>query len=488
MIGQDAALDSAGNIYILGKPANNNVHILKYNPSGSIIWSRELATVNSNRLYAASDKYGNIYFSFCDDNDSHFRLTKYDSSGNFQWNRFFVPGGYNTYTQAIALDTSGNIFLIGGSQISAGHPFILKYNAQGDLLWSASPSISGNDFLWSGFVDRPGNVYVAGYCADSNNYTFDYLTIKFNNDGVQQWAKRYNGPANGWDEAVCVKADNEGYCYVTGGASTGINHLDFCTIKYTPNGDSVWTRLYTPQTERNWSSGIDMIIDENKNIYIAGEGGDTNLSGSLIGGFQLIKYDRDGNIIFNVIDTNGRELAPICKIKNNIYLSGTCKFGNSIYLSGYNNTGNIIFISFYPPYNDTLNNYYNSNKILSYKNNNLFIIGGSLDSSVLMKYSENTGIVKTNQNIVSGFRLFQNYPNPFNPKTRIKYEISKNSFVTLKVFNIIGKEISILVNEKKVEGIYEINFNGNYLPSGIYFYSLFVNGQKIDIKKMLLIK
>jgi hypothetical protein len=96
MIGQDAALDSAGNIYILGKPANNNVHILKYSPSGSIIWSRELSTVNGNNLYAASDKYGNVYFSIFDMDDSHFRLTKYDSSGNFQWNRFFVPGGYNT--------------------------------------------------------------------------------------------------------------------------------------------------------------------------------------------------------------------------------------------------------------------------------------------------------------------------------------------------------------------------------------------------------
>ena len=185
MVGQDAALDSAGNIYILGRPVNNGVRIIKYNPSGSILWSKELSTVNGGNLYAASDKYGNLYFSFFDMNDSYFRLTKYDSSGNYQWTKYFVTGGSSAYPSAIALDTTGNIFLIGNSQTATGSPFILKYNAQGDLLWTASSTINGSRFF-ACFVDKPGNVYVTGICRDSNNYSFDYLTIKFNNAGIQQ--------------------------------------------------------------------------------------------------------------------------------------------------------------------------------------------------------------------------------------------------------------------------------------------------------------
>ena len=89
--------------------------------------------------------------------------------------------------------------------------------------------------------------------------------------------------------------------------------------------------------------------------------------------------------------------------------------------------------------------------------------------------------------------LFQNYPNPFNPKTKIKYQIVKNvkhetSNVKLIIYDITGKEVIILVNGKQSAGIYEVDFTGNGYSSGIYFYSLAVEGNVIDTKKMILIK
>ena len=69
------------------------------------------------------------------------------------------------------------------------------------------------------------------------------------------------------------------------------------------------------------------------------------------------------------------------------------------------------------------------------------------------------------------FYLHQNYPNPFNPVTNIKYQIPKLSFVLLKVFNILGNEISTLVNEKKPVGTYMVEFDATRLPSGVYFYN-----------------
>jgi len=85
------------------------------------------------------------------------------------------------------------------------------------------------------------------------------------------------------------------------------------------------------------------------------------------------------------------------------------------------------------------------------------------------------------------FSLFQNYPNPFNPSTTIKYEIPELSFITLKVYDVLGNEIATLVNEKKPAGNYEVEFGGSVLTSGIYFYR-FQAGSFVEIKKMVLMK
>ena len=85
------------------------------------------------------------------------------------------------------------------------------------------------------------------------------------------------------------------------------------------------------------------------------------------------------------------------------------------------------------------------------------------------------------------FLLSQNYPNPFNPITKIKFVIAKSSLVTLKVYDVLGKETATLVNEEKPAGTYEVKFDGSFLPSGVYFYKL-QTGNFVQIKKMLLLK
>ena len=85
------------------------------------------------------------------------------------------------------------------------------------------------------------------------------------------------------------------------------------------------------------------------------------------------------------------------------------------------------------------------------------------------------------------FELSQNYPNPFNPSTTISYSIPVSSFVTLKVFDILGNEIRSLVNEEKSEGNYEVEFNAANLPSGVYFYRL-QTANFIETRKMVLMK
>ena len=85
------------------------------------------------------------------------------------------------------------------------------------------------------------------------------------------------------------------------------------------------------------------------------------------------------------------------------------------------------------------------------------------------------------------FALEQNYPNPFNPSTSIKYSVPENGFVKLSVYNLVGEEVSVLVNETVDAGFYEVAFNAANLPSGTYFYRL-QTGNSLQTKKMILLK
>ena len=97
-----------------------------------------------------------------------------------------------------------------------------------------------------------------------------------------------------------------------------------------------------------------------------------------------------------------------------------------------------------------------------------------------------------NDLIIPGlFALYQNYPNPFNPGTVISYQLPVNGKVTLKVYDILGREITTLVNEEKPKGNYEVEFNGAKYASGVYFYQLSATGgvgSYMETKKMILLK
>ena len=80
-----------------------------------------------------------------------------------------------------------------------------------------------------------------------------------------------------------------------------------------------------------------------------------------------------------------------------------------------------------------------------------------------------------------------NYPNPFNPSTTINYQLPENGFVTIKVYDVLGKEVATLVNENKSAGYYNVSFDASKLTSGVYIYTISANGF-IQSKKMLLMK
>ena len=113
---------------------------------------------------------------------------------------------------------------------------------------------------------------------------------------------------------------------------------------------------------------------------------------------------------------------------------------------------------------------------------------GSTTTGTVYKYTETvTGIIGSNNEIPSEFALKQNYPNPFNPTTTIEYSISNTAFVTLKVYDILGKEVTSLVSEQKAAGNYNVTFDASNYTTGIYYYTLTANNFR-ETKKMMLTK
>jgi hypothetical protein len=99
---------------------------------------------------------------------------------------------------------------------------------------------------------------------------------------------------------------------------------------------------------------------------------------------------------------------------------------------------------------------------------------------------------KKGMTIPDKYSLYQNYPNPFNPVTSIDFDIPKSSFVKLVIYNVLGEEISIIVNEKLNAGSYKVDWpvstwDGTDYPSGVYFYKLIAD-DFVSVKKMIYIK
>jgi photosystem II stability/assembly factor-like uncharacterized protein len=134
---------------------------------------------------------------------------------------------------------------------------------------------------------------------------------------------------------------------------------------------------------------------------------------------------------------------------------------------------------------DTSNITQNLNGIFAFDTINVWAVGDG--GTILHRNSIPTGVQQSSGSVIKEFTLLQNYPNPFNPSTTINYRIPRSGFVTLKVYDILGKEVATLVNEEKPAGSYEIEFSADKLPSGVYYYQL-KTGSFIKTKKMVLLK
>jgi hypothetical protein len=112
---------------------------------------------------------------------------------------------------------------------------------------------------------------------------------------------------------------------------------------------------------------------------------------------------------------------------------------------------------------------------------------GTIDDTLLISDTVLIKINSTNIEIPDKYSLYQNYPNPFNSVTKISFDVPKSAQLSIRIYDVLGREIECLINEYVQPGKYNINYNANNLASGVYFYRLQA-GDYINIKRMVLLK
>ncbi len=273
-----------------------------------------------------------------------------------------------------------------------------------------------------------------------------------------------------------------------------VNYRGYLKV-YQWNGTAynlLWQYQEPPGTYYNWFTAVDISYDGN---YIAGGTLIFLSSSSYDGRLRYFKVSNGSTPLWSYLglmdevswvsfSKNGKILAitsygDIANTKNDFLIFKTTT-GNNMPIYTENMPGS----PFMCEVSNDGTTAYASGKAVHAR---VMGSGGTL-YNVAVDTSEGTiNVGNISGKIPSEYKLEQNYPNPFNSCTNIKYQIANSGFVTLKVFDLVGKEVAILVNEYKNAGYYKIQFSNNNLPSGIYFYKLISNGY-IETKKFILLK
>jgi len=209
--------------------------------------------------------------------------------------RYNGPASGSDIAVDLTVDAAGNVYVTGYSEGSGtGYDYATaKYDANGNQLWVAryNGPANGEDEAASVAFDAVGNVYVTGYSQGVGTGR-DYATVKYDANGNQLWVARYNGPMNNDDKAASVAVDTLGNAYVTGGAVVcgGYSCLDCTTIKYSATGYEVWVR--------GWGDvcfPYALALDGSDNIYVTGSNDYSDYTGTIYRGFAL-KYNSSGSL------------------------------------------------------------------------------------------------------------------------------------------------------------------------------------------------
>lgn len=498
-----SAVDDSGNVYLTGtiynSPTGRDIMFRKYNSSGELVWQHDYSSVTpdgqdggidiiykngfvyvtgdielnekdiivmkrdaatGNLLWSKTyngsgnssdhvsiitlDNAGNVYICGMSRNtttDFDILIVKYNSSGGFQWD--YTDGGTGfDRGKDIKVDNSGNVFACGTDVVSNSFSEIvtLKFQPDGTQMMQEylENGVDSNDAASNIAIDQQGNVFTAGY-VETLNQGSNIALVKYNNAGVQQWVRYYNGASNGNDAVRDMKIDAAGNICLTGYSYSSVSNLDYITIKYSTAGSLLWAARYIGDYLAGDNIATGITLDDSANVYITGGSRESSTGSDIV----TVKYNTAGSLQW-VMKQNG-------SVNTSYQENGRCIAVDNI--------------------------------------KNVFVAGvNDASDGILIKYVQAPiGIQPNGSEIPNEFVLKQNYPNPFNPSTNIEFSVPESGIVKLALYDILGREVSILIDQHMNAGNYSYRLNATGFSSGVYFCRM-DSGNFTEIKKMILMK
>ena len=340
-IARDIAVDNLGNVYVTGT-SRSDYATVKYDTDGKEMWvaiydgpAHESDEVNAMTV----DEIGNVYITgsstYMTTNNSYnyreycdYATIKYDTNGNQMWVSRFHVSENDARASDISLDNSGNTYVTGQIEgIYMQNIVTVKYDRNGNELWSVPYHTEDSRINVSRrvVIDDSGNLYIVGYStpnwkSSGPDAEPDFVTMKYNSDGSQIWAIKYEGPNNTDDWVRNMTIDSSSNIYITGDSGYGC-----ATIKYDTDGNELWVA----RSENAKANGI--IVDLRGNIYVVGSSSEW---AGVVPKFATFKYSESPTIFLANLNVSPRQvdiMQPVA-ISANVINRGIDTFNDNIVL------------------------------------------------------------------------------------------------------------------------------------------------------------
>jgi len=273
--------------------------IMRYDPEGNLSWvSRsggdDSIEAGSSPIGLVLNSSGNAYIAG-PKNGREFAVMKYSPDGEQLWVQF--AGMYQDPRPTVmVIDAMGQVIVTGTATglLDAYDIFTVKYDPNGTILWSSRYDGNGNEEMQSAAavcVDQSGNIFVTGTRSSGVDGGW-FVTVKYSPDGVMLWDASYAGTAGEGYSGAAVQADLNGNVYVSGEIlyiAGGNWARDIGTVKYDPNGVQLWASRYQRGTSAYYSLNNVLAVDNSGNAYVG-----------VSDAFATVKYNSDGNLVWAV--------------------------------------------------------------------------------------------------------------------------------------------------------------------------------------------
>jgi hypothetical protein len=408
-----------------------------------------------------------------------FLVLKLDKNGNLLWTRTYGNSSTNEIAYSICQNQDGTYTI-------AGDYYFIKINSVGDTIWTRNSQ---------GFIKCLQKTVDGGYVL-AGTLGYDCYLEKTNDQGLTTWIHTYarTGYMSGTES---VRQTKDGG-YILG----GWNYYDYYTrdvyvVKTDSVGNKIWDLVfdldYAGTTASKPDVGYSILQLPDGGYLVAGQTGEPNGVGGRFYTILALKIDSSGNISWYETysgDSNYSGYAMDKSTDGNFVIVGRDPENtrNKSYFIKINSAGDPLWTQ--------VRYGINGNSVKSTSDGGYVIVGTIQDlvtSNYLVEVMKVTGngtftdVKDAVYFMPKVYSLSQNYPNPFNPSTTIKFSLGHSGFTTLKIFDLMGREIETLVSKYLSSGEHAFQWNAGNYPTSVYFYKLQA-GKYTETKKLLLLK